>query len=66
MNANCLDEKGNFKACPYRIFTEEHKAMMMGTGDCITQHFYPCVGEQCIAYHVGLCMRVYEVLKSLE
>lgn len=27
MNANCLDEKGNFKLCPYRVLTEEHKAV---------------------------------------
>lgn len=66
MNANCLNDKGEFKSCPYRVFTEEHKAIAIGSGDCVTQHFYPCVGEQCIAYHVGLCMRVQEALTNVE
>lgn len=64
MNAKCLDDNGKFKACPYRVFTEEHKAIMVGHGDCTTQEFYQCAGEECIAYHVGLCMRVYEALKG--
>ena len=25
MNASCLDEKGRFKSCPYRVYTDEHK-----------------------------------------
>lgn len=66
MNANCLNDKGEFKSCPYRVFTEEHKAITIGSGDCVTQQFYPCVGEQCIAYHVGLCMRVREAIKTVE
>lgn len=24
MNASCLDEKGRFKSCPYRVYTDEH------------------------------------------
>lgn len=23
MNASCLDEKGRFKSCPYRVYTDE-------------------------------------------
>lgn len=66
MNANCLDEKGNFKLCPYRVLTEEHKAVMKGTGDFVTQMFYPCVGEDCVAYHVGICLRAHEALKEVK
>lgn len=66
MNANCLDEKGRFKACPYRVITEEHKAIAIGSGDVTTQVFYPCIGEKCVAYHVGLCMRVQETLKEVK
>lgn len=65
MNANCLDEKGNFKLCPYRIFTKEHKAIGIGNGDSVIQGFYPCVGEDCVAYHVGLCLRAREALKEV-
>lgn len=25
MNASCLDEKGRFKSCPYRVYTDEQK-----------------------------------------
>ena len=39
MNANCLDEKRNFKACPYRVITEERKAVLRGYGDFVTQQF---------------------------
>lgn len=24
MSASCLDEKGRFKSCPYRVYTDEH------------------------------------------
>lgn len=30
MNASCLDEKGRFKSCPYRVYTDEHKAVLRG------------------------------------
>lgn len=30
MNASCLDEKGRFKSCPYRVYTDEHKAILRG------------------------------------
>lgn len=66
MNANCLDDKGNFKLCPYRVFTEEHKAVAIGSGDCVTQGFYPCAGEACIAYHVGICLRAHNALKEVK
>lgn len=32
MNASCLDEKGRFKSCPYRVYTDEHKAILRGQG----------------------------------
>ncbi len=66
MNANCLDDKGNFKLCPYRVFTEEHKAMMVGHGDYVTQNFYQCCGEDCVAYHVGICLRAHEALMGVK
>lgn len=33
MNASCLDENGRFKSCPYRVYTDEHKAVLRGQGD---------------------------------
>lgn len=45
MNASCLDEKGRFKSCPYRVYTDEHKAILRGQGDFTSQCFYPCIGE---------------------
>lgn len=65
MNANCLDGKSNFKLCPYRIFTEEHKGMVVGSHDCTTQEFYPCAGDKCIAYHVGICLRLNQALREV-
>lgn len=66
MNANCLDDNGNLKLCPYRIFQEEHKALCIGDGDVVTQEFYPCLGQKCIGYHVGICLRLHEALQSVE
>lgn len=40
MNASCLDEKGRFKSCPYRIYTDEHKAILRGQGDFTSQCFF--------------------------
>lgn len=57
MNASCLDEKGRFKSCPYRVYTDEHKAILRGQVDFVSQCFYPCIGEGCVAYHVGICLR---------
>ena len=64
MNASCLDEKGRFKSCPYRVYTDEHKAILRGQGDFTSQCFYPCIGEGCIAYHVGVCLRLAAALKE--
>lgn len=64
MNASCLDEKGRFKSCPYRVYTDEHKAVLRGQGDFTSQCFYPCIGEGCIAYHVGVCLRLAAALKE--
>lgn len=64
LNGTCIDDKGNFKLCPYRVFQEEHKALMIGSGDIVIQGFYPCVGEECIAYHDGICLRATEALKN--
>ena len=66
MNANCINENGEFKSCPYRVITEEHKAVMIGTGDLVTQKFYPCIGEACVGYHVGICLRAFETLKDVK
>lgn len=48
--------------CPYRVLTEEHKAMAVGTGDCTTQSFYFCELDVCAAYHDGKCMRAQETI----
>lgn len=61
MNASCLDEKGRFKSCPYRVYTDEHKAVLRGQGDFTSQCFYPC-----IAYHVGVCLRLAATLKEVK
>lgn len=37
MNASCLDEKGRFKSCPYRVYTDEHKAV---------HNIYLCTGYE--------------------
>lgn len=66
MNASCLDEKGQFKACPYRVCIEEHKAILRGQGDFTSQCFYPCIGEKCAAYHVGICLRLVSALKEVK
>ncbi len=65
MKAICIDDKGNFKLCPYRVFQKEKKAMMIGNGDMVVQCFYPCAGAQCIAYHDGICLRAQEVLERM-
>lgn len=66
MNASCLDEKGRFKSCPYRVYTDEHKAILRGQGDFTSQRFYPCIGEGCVAYHVGVCLRLVAALKEVK
>lgn len=66
MNAMCVDEDAKFKKCPYRVITEERQAILREQGDKIIQFFPPCIGEACIAYHVGICLRAYEALKKLQ
>lgn len=65
MNAKCINDDESFKACPYRVITEEYKAFTVGTGDTVVQEFYPCMGEGCAAYHAGVCLRLQEALNSL-
>ena len=38
MNASCLDEKGRFKSCPYRVYTDEH--MLCGIYDSQSAIFF--------------------------
>lgn len=37
-----------------------------GQGDFTLQCFYPCIGEGCIAYHVGVCLRLAATLKEVK
>ena len=66
MNATCIDKDAKFKKCPYRVITEEREAILRGQGDITTQLFYPCIGEECITYHVGICLRAYKSLNKLQ
>ena len=59
MKEKCCDIK-NTKICPYRVYTQGYKAILDGSGDMIIQEFYPCIGDSCVAYHEGVCMRAYE------
>ena len=27
---------------------------------------YPCIGEACVGYHVGICLRAHEALKEVK
>lgn len=68
MNAVCIDDDGNFKACPFRIFHQEHMAITIGSsgsGGSYTEKFYPCIGQECAAYHVGVCLRLIPALKEV-
>ena len=58
MNASCIDKNSKFKLCPYRVYTEEHPPVLRSNGTITTQVFYPCLGEACVAYHVGICLRL--------
>ena len=58
MNASCIDEKSKVKLGPCRVYTEEHPPVLRGNGTITTQVFYPCLGEACVAYHVGICLRL--------
>lgn len=58
MNASCIDENSKFKLCPFRVYTEERPPVLRGNGTITTQVFYPCLGEACVAYHVGICLRL--------
>lgn len=66
-NANCLNdtEPAEFKLCPFRVHQIEHQPVYVGHGRVVTQEFYPCMGEKCIAYHVGICLRLSDAVKNL-
>lgn len=55
MKASCLDEKGQFKRCPFMIVEQEQRN---ASGAHKVQNFRPCIGEKCIAYHEGKCLRL--------
>lgn len=57
-NAMCIDKQGMFKLCPFRTFNKEHLPILKGDGTVISEDFYPCIGEKCIAYHCGICLRL--------
>lgn len=55
MNASCLDEKGRFKSCPYRVYTDEHNASYdeCNHGYCIT--CFECLNESKAVHNIYLC-----------
>ena len=63
MNANCLNEKDQFKRCPFMVVEQEQKNVY---GVRKEQNFKPCIGEMCVAYHVGICLRLVEALKEVK
>lgn len=64
-NANCLDNEANFKLCPFRVLKAEHPPMLRGQGATVTEQFYECLGEKCVAYHVGICLRLSDAVDNL-
>lgn len=48
MNASCLDEKGRFKSCPYRVYTDEHMLDHLG----YTEHDEKKVDELANVLHM--------------
>lgn len=65
-NANCLNKDGEFKLCPFRVYKAEHPPVLRGNGTVITEQFYPCMGEECVAYHVGICLRLSDTVDNLN
>lgn len=66
-NAKCLTDTdpAEFKCCPFRVHQIEHQPVFIGHGAVVTEEFYPCMGEKCIAYHVGICLRLSDSVKNL-
>lgn len=56
----CTKNDGTPRLCPYRVFKEEHKAMLKGSGDVWSETFYNCMKTLCVAYNKSSdeCMRV--------
>ena len=42
---------GELLFCPLLIGQQEHKALMVGQGDCVVPVLNPCIKEKCIAYN---------------
>ena len=51
-------EKGPYMYCPFRVFRQEHPALMKGQGATTTESFYKCMGKECAAYYQGGCLRL--------
>lgn len=52
------------KSCPFRVFKEEHPPVLRGNGSITTEEFYPCIGEDCMAYRAGICLRLTDSVKQ--
>lgn len=46
------------KVCPFRLYTENVKAMTLGGNDFTVTRFYECLKESCMAYQDGKCLRL--------
>lgn len=58
--ANCHKENGDLKCCPFRVLRAEHPPVLRGHGATVTEQFYECLGENCVAYHNGVCLRMID------
>ena len=56
----CTKKDGESRLCPYRVFREEHKPALKGSGLIVTQDFYKCMKIHCVAYDESSdeCMRL--------
>lgn len=39
--------------------------LLRGQGVTVTEQFYECLGEKCVAYHVGICLRLSDAVDNL-
>lgn len=63
--AMCLNKNRELKLCPFRICQVENPPALRGNGTVVTEQFYQCLGEECVAYHVGICLRLSNQVDNL-
>lgn len=62
---NVIDRSGKDKICPYGVHDENQARVEMTAAGLRERTVFPCIGERCAAFHLGVCLIATQTLLEI-